>query len=52
MFYAVRAYRHVLLSSRAPSLQDLFILAAYGAAAFVAGGLFFRHMKRGFADVL
>jgi hypothetical protein len=32
--------------------RDLAIAAAYGAAAFVIGGLFFRHMKRGFADVL
>jgi len=27
-------------------------LTAYGAATFLAGGLFFRYMKRGFADVL
>jgi hypothetical protein len=25
---------------------------AYGCAVFVAGGLFFRYMKGGFADVL
>jgi hypothetical protein len=27
-------------------------MAAFGIATFLAGGLFFRHMKRGFADVL
>jgi lipopolysaccharide transport system permease protein len=50
--YVVRAYRSVLLGSRMPSARDLAILAAYGCAAFLLGGLFFRHMKRGFADVL
>jgi homopolymeric O-antigen transport system permease protein len=51
-YYVVRAYRHLLLGSSLPSLRDMAILAAYAAAAFVVGGLFFRHMKRGFADVL
>jgi hypothetical protein len=32
--------------------RELAILTAFGAAAFLLGGLFFRHMKRGFADVL
>jgi ABC-type polysaccharide/polyol phosphate export permease len=50
--YVVRAYRSVLLGSRMPNPQDLAILAAYGSAAFLVGGLFFRYMKRGFADVL
>lgn len=52
MYYVVRAYRAVLLTSGKPDAQDLAIAAAYGVAAFVIGGLFFRHMKRGFADVL
>jgi len=51
-FYVVRAYRRLLLGETTPNLQDLGILALYGAAAFLVGGLFFRHMKRGFADVL
>jgi ABC-type polysaccharide/polyol phosphate export permease len=50
--FVVRAYRDRLLSYRVPSLHDLAILAAYAITAFVAGGLFFRHLKRGFADVL
>jgi lipopolysaccharide transport system permease protein len=49
--YMVRAYRH-LLSSQWPSVQELAVLAAYSIAMFVIGGLFFRHLKRGFADVL
>jgi hypothetical protein len=35
-----------------PNIRDFAIAAGYGAAAFLMGGLFFRHMKRGFADVL
>jgi len=50
--YLVRAYREVLLSERWPSLADLGIMALFALVTFVAGGLFFRHMKRGFADVL
>jgi len=52
LFYAVRSYRTLLLSSRVPEVRDLAIAAGFGCAAFVVGGLFFRHMKRGFADVL
>jgi lipopolysaccharide transport system permease protein len=51
-YYLVRAYRRLLLGGAPPSLHDLAVLAGFGIAAFVAGGLFFRHMKRGFADVL
>lgn len=50
--YLVRAYRERLLSSRPPSLREMAAIAAYGLAAFLIGGLFFRHLKRGFADVL
>ena len=52
LYYVVRGYRTILLSSGVPDLGDLAIATAYGAAVFLAGGLFFRHMKRGFADVL
>ena len=50
--FVVQAYRDRLLSYRIPSLHDLAIITAYAITAFVAGGLFFRHLKRGFADVL
>ena len=52
MFYVVRGYRSVLLTSDLPQAPDLAILAAGGVGVFVLGGLFFRYMKRGFADVL
>jgi len=50
--YLVRAYRVVLLGGRFPDPWDFAIATAYGVAAFILGGLFFRMMKRGFADVL
>ncbi len=52
MALVVRAYRERLLSSEWPHWQDLGALALYSGAIFLAGGLFFRHLKRGFADVL
>ncbi len=51
-YYMVRAYRRLLLGSAAPGLRDLAIVTAFAVAAFVIGGLFFRQMKKGFADVL
>lgn len=50
--YAVRAYRERMLTWQAPSVTEFAILAVYAVVAFVAGGLVFRHLKRGFADVL
>ena len=52
MFFAVQGYRGLLLSAARPRLEDMALLAAYAAAAFLLGGLFFRYMKKGFADVL
>ena len=40
------------LNELLPDWKELAVLAAYSAAVFVVGGLFFRHLKRGFADVL
>ena len=50
--FVVRAYRDRLLSYRYPNLHDLLVVTAFSLTAFVVGGLFFRHLKRGFADVL
>jgi ABC-type polysaccharide/polyol phosphate export permease len=52
LYYLVRSYRTVLLTSKMPDPHDLLIAAAWGVGVFVIGGLFFRQMKRGFADVL
>ncbi|MFN7918776.1 MAG: ABC transporter permease [Bryobacteraceae bacterium] len=48
----VEGYRALLLSAKGPDLRDLGMVAFYSVASFVAGGLFFRQLKRGFADVL
>jgi ABC-type polysaccharide/polyol phosphate export permease len=52
MSFVVDAYRKRLLTADWPDLAQLGVIAAYAAVVFVAGGLFFRHLKRGFADVL
>jgi ABC-type polysaccharide/polyol phosphate export permease len=50
--WIVRAYRDRLLSPAWPHWQEFAVLTAYSVGVFVLGGLFFRHLKRGFADVL
>lgn len=50
--WLVRAYRDRLLGAQWPTFQEIAVLAAFSVGVFVAGGLFFRHLKRGFADVL
>ena len=49
---SVRAYRGVLLHGRLPAWQETGIALLVAAAFFAVGGLFFRRLKRGFADVL
>lgn len=50
--YVVVAYRDCLLRMQMPNLGSLALLAALSLAVFAAGGLFFRHIKREFVDVL
>jgi ABC-type polysaccharide/polyol phosphate export permease len=50
--YLVRAYRDRLFSWRVPGAADLAILTACSVGVFIMGGFLFRHLKRGFADVL
>ncbi len=52
MSWFVTAYRHRLLSTQWPDWRELAVMAAYSISVFLLGGLFFRHLKRGFADVL
>ena len=51
LVYIVRSYREMLLGNSLP-WRDIGIAAAFGLSVFVLGGLFFRRLKRGFADVL
>ena len=52
MAYVVRGYRALLLTNRPPNFQELAIAMTFAVVAFFLGGLFFRYLKRGFADVL
>lgn len=52
MAYVVRGYRALLLTNRPPNFQELAIAMVFAAVTFFLGGLFFRYLKRGFADVL
>jgi len=52
MSWVVRAYRNRMFAHNWPPAHEILTLAAYSIVVFVAGGLFFRHLKRGFADVL
>jgi lipopolysaccharide transport system permease protein len=50
--YIVNAYRHLILDVELPNFREMAVVAGFALATFVIGGLFFRHLKRGFADVL
>ncbi len=50
--YLVRAYRDRMLTYRMPDVSELLLLTVWAATAFVAGGLVFKQLKKGFADVL
>jgi ABC-type polysaccharide/polyol phosphate export permease len=50
--YIVRPYRAMLMGSGLPSAHDFLVALLFSGGTFLAGGLFFRYMKRGFADVL
>lgn len=48
----VSAYRSCLLQASWPSGAGLAWLTAFSLGTFIVGGLFFRHTKRSFGDVL
>lgn len=48
----VKGYRQRLMTYELPAASDLLVLAGVAGATFFLGGMFFRHLKRGFADVL
>jgi lipopolysaccharide transport system permease protein len=52
MSWVVGAYRQRMFAANWPPVHEILTLAAYSTAIFILGGLFFRHLKRGFADVL
>lgn len=50
--YIVRPYRELLMGSGMPAGRDLGLAALICGGTFLTGAMFFRYMKRGFADVL
>lgn len=48
----VSAYRSCILLARWPSMAELAQLAVLSIGTFIVGGLFFRHSKGAFGDVL
>ena len=50
--YIVRPYQKMLMGSGFPVWRDLAIAAFVCGGTFFVGGMFFRYIKRGFADVL
>jgi len=52
MSYVVNGYRALLFDVEWPQWREIGVLIVFATIIFVAGGLFFRHLKRGFADVL
>lgn len=52
LLYVVRGYRDAILGSHWNAVLDLAVLAGMAGVMFILGGLVFRHLKRGFADVL
>jgi lipopolysaccharide transport system permease protein len=52
MSYVVSGYRALLLDVEWPHWREIGVLVVFASIIFIAGGLFFRHLKRGFADVL
>ena len=48
----VSGYRHCLLDGRAPDWGSIATTALVSLGVFIAGGMFFRHLKREFVDVL
>ena len=52
MFVVVDGYRYLLLAGRIPPLSNLAYLAVISFVTFGVGGIFFRKLKPGFAEVL
>jgi len=50
--YIVRPYRAMLMGTGLPAWHDFGIAVLLCGGTFLVGGMFFRYMKRGFADVL
>lgn len=52
MYHMVEGYRYAVLAGRPIPLQDIVYMAVVSCLAFGVGGIFFRKLKPGFAEVL
>lgn len=52
MYHVVDGYRHALLTGRVIPADGVLYLAVAAAVAFGLGGIFFRKLKPGFAEVI
>ncbi|MBI5885209.1 MAG: ABC transporter permease [Deltaproteobacteria bacterium] len=52
MFHVVEGYRLTMLAGRPPVVNGLIYLAVVSVVTFAMGGIFFRRLKPGFAEVL
>jgi ABC-type polysaccharide/polyol phosphate export permease len=52
MYHVVFGYRYAILAGRMLPWQDFTYLAGVSIVTFAIGGIFFRKLKPGFAEVL
>ncbi len=52
MYYVIEGYRYTLLAGKIPPLENFLILLFFSVAAFGIGGMIFRRLKPGFAELL
>lgn len=52
MYHVIDGYRHALLTGRVIPADGILYLAVAAAVAFGLGGIFFRKLKPGFAEVI
>ncbi len=52
MYVVIDGYRHLLLQGSMPSIGALVYLTALSFITFAVGGVFFRKLKPGFADII
>ena len=52
LYHMVEGYRYAVLAGRALPVMDIAYMAVVSFLVFVIGGLLFRRLKPGFAEVL
>lgn len=52
MFHVIEGYRYTLLSGKIPPFENFILLLIFAVLAFGIGGMLFRYLKPGFAELL